>query len=138
MREQAVFPDQLRTGFSSEIGTKLRESAVGQVGGSCFSQAALSSNDSKTLYEGHIMDMDKSWTNSGGPTLTWSTKWANTAEEGSGSRATVKGKEGRGLLKVSEYVSEHSHGPLLHGKVNEKVRNNSGSAQRERDGTREK
>ena len=38
------------TGFSSEIGTKLRESAVGQAGGSCYSWAALSSNDSKTLY----------------------------------------------------------------------------------------
>ena len=38
------------TGFSSEIGTKLRESAVGQAGGSCYSRAALSSNDSKTLY----------------------------------------------------------------------------------------
>ena len=37
------------TGFSSEIGTKLRESAVGQAGGSCYSRAALSSNDSKTL-----------------------------------------------------------------------------------------
>ena len=37
------------TGFSSEIGTKLRESAVGQAGGSCYSWAALSSNDSKTL-----------------------------------------------------------------------------------------
>ena len=38
------------TGFSSEIGTKLRASAVGQAGGSCYSRAALSSNDSKTLY----------------------------------------------------------------------------------------
>ena len=38
------------TGFSSEIGTKLRESPVGQAGGSCYSWAALSSNDSKTLY----------------------------------------------------------------------------------------
>ena len=37
------------TGFSSEIGTKLRDWAVGQAGGSCYSQAALSSNDSKTL-----------------------------------------------------------------------------------------
>ena len=36
------------TGFSSEIGTKLRDWAVGQAGGSCYSQAALSSNDSKT------------------------------------------------------------------------------------------
>ena len=38
------------TGFSSEIGTKLREAAVGQARGSCYSRAALSSNDSKTLY----------------------------------------------------------------------------------------
>ena len=38
------------TGFSSEIGTKLRDWAVGQAWGSCFSWAALSSNDSKTLY----------------------------------------------------------------------------------------
>ena len=37
------------TGFLSEIGTKLRESAVGQAEGSCYSWAALSSNDSKTL-----------------------------------------------------------------------------------------
>ena len=37
------------TGFSSEIGTKLRDWAVGQAGGSCNSRAALSSNDSKTL-----------------------------------------------------------------------------------------
>ena len=36
------------TGFSSEIGTKLRDWAVGQAGGSCYSLAALSSNDSKT------------------------------------------------------------------------------------------
>ena len=40
----------MTTGFLSEIGTKLRESAVGQAGGSCYSRAALSSNDSKTLY----------------------------------------------------------------------------------------
>ena len=38
------------TGFSSEIGTKLRDWAVGQAGGSCYSRAALSSNDSKTRY----------------------------------------------------------------------------------------
>ena len=37
------------TRFSREIGTKLRESAVGQAGGCCYSRAALSSNDSKTL-----------------------------------------------------------------------------------------
>ena len=40
----------LCTGFSSEIGTKLRDWAVGQAGGSCYSRAAMSSNDSKTLY----------------------------------------------------------------------------------------
>ena len=40
------------TGFSSEIGTKLRDLAVGQAEGSCYSWAALSSNDSKTLYCG--------------------------------------------------------------------------------------
>ena len=38
------------TGILSEIGTKLRDWAVGQAGGSCYSQAALSSNDSKTWY----------------------------------------------------------------------------------------
>ena len=38
------------TGFSSEIGTKLRDWAAGQAVGSCYSWAALSSNDSKTLY----------------------------------------------------------------------------------------
>ena len=37
------------TGFSSEIGTMLRDWAVGQAWGSCYSRAALSSNDSKTL-----------------------------------------------------------------------------------------
>ena len=37
----------INTGFSSEIGTKLRDWAVGQAGGSCYSWAALSSNDSK-------------------------------------------------------------------------------------------
>ena len=41
------------TGFLSEIGTKLRDWAIGQAGGSCYSRAALSSNDSKTLY-GHM------------------------------------------------------------------------------------
>ena len=39
----------LCTGFSSEIGTKLRDWAVGQAGAGCHSQAELSSNDSKTL-----------------------------------------------------------------------------------------
>ena len=37
------------TGFSSQIGTKLRDWAVGQALGSCYCWAALSSNDSKTL-----------------------------------------------------------------------------------------
>ena len=41
---------QCNTGFLSEIGTKLRDWAVGQGGGSCYSWAALSSNDSKTRY----------------------------------------------------------------------------------------
>ena len=36
------------TGFLSEIGTKLRDLAVRQAGGSCYPRAALSSNDSKT------------------------------------------------------------------------------------------
>ena len=44
------WPKSRHTGFSSEIGTKLRDWAVGQAGGSCYSRAALSSNDSKTLY----------------------------------------------------------------------------------------
>ena len=43
-----VLPTRVFTGFSSEIGTKLRDWAVGQAGGSCYSWAALSSNDSKT------------------------------------------------------------------------------------------
>ena len=41
---------QMRTGFLSEIGTKLRDLAVGQAGSNSYSRAALSSNDSKTLY----------------------------------------------------------------------------------------
>ena len=41
---------QKNTGFSSEIGTKLCDWAVGQAWGSCYSWAALSSNDSKMLY----------------------------------------------------------------------------------------
>ena len=41
---------QTGTGFSSQIGTKLRDWAIGQAWGSCYSWAALSSNDSKTLY----------------------------------------------------------------------------------------
>ena len=38
------------TGISSQIKTKLRDWAVWKARASCFSQAALSSNDSKTLY----------------------------------------------------------------------------------------
>ena len=45
------------TGFSSEIGTKLRDWAVGQAGGSCHSRAALSSNDSKTRYRGGALSL---------------------------------------------------------------------------------
>ena len=37
------------TGFSSQIGTRLRDWAVGKAWGSCYSWAALSSHDSKTL-----------------------------------------------------------------------------------------
>ena len=37
------------TGISSQIRTKLRDPAVWQVGAGCYSQAAVSSNDSKTL-----------------------------------------------------------------------------------------
>ena len=48
LRLQGV--DPLSTGFSSEIGAKLRDWAVGQAGGSCYSWAALSSNNSKTRY----------------------------------------------------------------------------------------
>ena len=40
----------LITGFSSQIGTKLRDWAVWQAGAGCSLEAALSSNDSKTLY----------------------------------------------------------------------------------------
>ena len=36
------------TGFSSHLGVKLRNWAIGEAGGSCYSLAALSSNDSKT------------------------------------------------------------------------------------------
>ena len=38
------------TGFSSETGTKLRELAIGKAEAGCYSQAASSSNDSKTRY----------------------------------------------------------------------------------------
>ena len=49
------------TGFSSEIGTKLSDWAVRQAWGSCYSRAALSSNDSKTgapawWGDGHFLD----------------------------------------------------------------------------------
>ena len=37
------------TGISSEIRTKLRDWAVWQARAGCYSQAALFSNDSKTL-----------------------------------------------------------------------------------------
>ena len=52
-REALDFPFGDRThstGILSEIGTKLRDWAVGQAGAGCYSQAALSSNDSKTRY----------------------------------------------------------------------------------------
>ena len=42
------------TGFSSQIGTKLRDLAVGQAGAGCYAQAVLSTNDSKTLYIDHV------------------------------------------------------------------------------------
>ena len=46
-----VLPESYRsTGISSEIGAKLRDWAVWQAGSSCYSRAASSSNDSKTLY----------------------------------------------------------------------------------------
>ena len=38
------------TGISSQMGTKLRDWVVWQASASCYSQTALSSNDSKTLY----------------------------------------------------------------------------------------
>ena len=38
------------TGISSQIRTKLSDWAVGQARAGCYSQATLSSNDSKTLY----------------------------------------------------------------------------------------
>ena len=45
------------TGFLSQRGTKLRDWAVGQAGGSCYSRAALSSNDSKTLHMERLADL---------------------------------------------------------------------------------
>ena len=51
------FPDPLsdvhcshNTGISSHLGVKLRDWAVRQAAACCYSQAALSSNDSKTRY----------------------------------------------------------------------------------------
>ena len=41
----------LHTEISSEIRTKLRDWAVSQARAGCYSQAALSSNDSKMLYK---------------------------------------------------------------------------------------
>ena len=41
------------TGISSQIRTKLHDWAFWQASASCYSQAALSWNDSKTLYYGH-------------------------------------------------------------------------------------
>ena len=38
------------TGFSSHLGAKLRDLANRQAEAGCYSQAALSSNDSKTRY----------------------------------------------------------------------------------------
>ena len=50
-RSQSFHFSLICTGFLSQIGTKLRDRAVGQAWGSCYSWAwaALSSNDSKTL-----------------------------------------------------------------------------------------
>ena len=42
--------NKVSTEISSQIGTKLRDWAVGQAGAGCYSRAALSSNDSKTRY----------------------------------------------------------------------------------------
>ena len=42
--------EKKNTGFSSQIGTKLRDLAVGLAVAGCYSQAPLSSNDSKTRY----------------------------------------------------------------------------------------
>ena len=44
------------TGISSEIRTKLPDWVIWQARAGCYSQAALSSNDSKTLYT-LIMDL---------------------------------------------------------------------------------
>ena len=42
--------DVSSTGISSQIRSKLRDWALRQAKAGCYSQAALSSNDSKTLY----------------------------------------------------------------------------------------
>ena len=56
LEEAHVAPDAREllkfTGISSEIRTKLRDWAVWQARAGCYFQAALSSNDSKTLYNG--------------------------------------------------------------------------------------
>ena len=49
-----VWSASIFTGFSSQIGTKLRDWAVGQAGAGCYSRAAMSSNDSKTRYKHHF------------------------------------------------------------------------------------
>ena len=49
------------SGIASQIRNKLRYWAVGPARGSCYSQAALSSNGSKTLYSlnmhAHLLDL---------------------------------------------------------------------------------
>ena len=47
------------TGISSEIRTKLRDWAIWQARAGCYSQAALSSNDSKTLYRDKIWELNQ-------------------------------------------------------------------------------
>ena len=47
---ESRFVGAVSTGISSEIRTKLRDWAVLQARACCYSQAAMSSNDSKTLY----------------------------------------------------------------------------------------
>ena len=48
-----VWSASIFTGFSSQIGTKLRDLAIWQAKAGCYSRAAMSSNDSKTLYIHH-------------------------------------------------------------------------------------
>ena len=45
------------TGISSQIGTKLRDWAVGQARAGCYSQVGLSSIDSKTKAQGGEGDL---------------------------------------------------------------------------------